>query len=106
MKKYIKILPGLILAFLLFACAKGLDDTGKVLRNEKITNNDEFLVEKRKPLILPPDYNKLPVPGSANKKSNSGDQNIKKILKVPEENQIQKNKSSSLEESILENIKK
>ena len=100
-----KIFITIIIFTFLYSCS-GLNDAGKVLRNEKITNNDEFLVEKRKPLILPPDYNKLPVPGSANKKSNSGDQNIKKILKVPEENQIKKNKSSSLEESILENIKK
>ena len=42
-------------------------DVGKVLRNEKIKNTDEFLVKKREPLILPPDYDKIPSPGSLRK---------------------------------------
>ena len=33
-------------------------DARKVLRNEKIKTTDEFLVKKREPLVLPPDYRK------------------------------------------------
>ena len=35
-----------------------------VLKNEKITNTDEFLVKKRDPLVLPPEFETLPKPNS------------------------------------------
>ena len=41
-----------------------MDDASKVLRNEKIKTTDEFLVKKREPLVLPPDYRTIPEPGS------------------------------------------
>ena len=36
----------LILLQFIFASCQGLSDAGKVLRNEKIKTNDEFLVKK------------------------------------------------------------
>ena len=30
---------------------------------------DEFLIDKKNPLVLPPDFDKLPTPGEANMKS-------------------------------------
>jgi PBP1b-binding outer membrane lipoprotein LpoB len=40
--------------------------------NQKKNNSDEFLVEKKSPLVLPPDYNELPIPNeeNINKQSN------------------------------------
>ena len=49
------------------SCAS-MEDVGKVLRNEKIKTTDEFLVKKKEPLILPPDYDKMPEPGSIKSK--------------------------------------
>ena len=54
----------LLITFLLFVSCAGLKDAGKVLRNEKITTTDEFLVKKKDPLVLPPDYDKIPEPGT------------------------------------------
>ena len=34
--------------------------------NQKKNSSDEFLVEKKSPLTMPPDYNDLPVPKSKN----------------------------------------
>ena len=42
-----KNLKILLITFLLFVSCAGLKDAGKVLRNEKITTTDEFLVKKR-----------------------------------------------------------
>ena len=56
-----------ILFLLLTACG-GMKEAGKVLRNEKIKTTDEFLVKKNNPLVLPPDYNNMPEPGSISKK--------------------------------------
>mgnify|MGYP001471122360 CR=1 FL=1 len=86
------------------SCA-GLKEAGKVLRNEKITTTDEFLVKKKRPLVLPPDYQKLPRPGEIKNKENNEEENIKSILKAPKET-IKENKSSSTEKSILEKIRK
>ena len=33
------------------------------LSGKKQNNSDEFLVQKKSPLVVPPDYEKLPVPG-------------------------------------------
>ena len=58
-----KKLKFLIFVLFLNACTS-VEDAAKVLRNEKIQNTDEFLVEKRKPLVLPPDFSEIPEPGS------------------------------------------
>lgn len=89
--------------FLLIGCS-GLKDAGKVLRNEKIRTTDEFLVKKRNPLILPPNYEEIPEPGFLKNKKENEKEKIKKLLKVPEK--IEKNNSSSsVEKSILDKIR-
>ena len=56
-----KILSTLFLPLILLSCTS-LQEAGKVLRNEKIKSTDEFLVKKKEPLVLPPDFSKLPKP--------------------------------------------
>ncbi len=94
----------IIFLFLLVSCG-GLKDAGKVLRNEKIQTNDEFLVEKRNPLVLPPNFEEVPKPGSMIKK-NENTNKIKKILKVPENENLSQGNASTIEESILNKIRK
>jgi hypothetical protein len=92
--------------FLLNSCGT-IGDAGKVMRNEKTKTTDEFLVKKRNPLVLPPNYENIPEPGSiSNKKDNSEEENIKKILKAPRIEDVSKNKPSSIEESIIDRIRK
>lgn len=98
-----KIILLLLLSFLLISC-KSFEDAGKVLRNEKKTSTDEFLVKKREPLILPPDYNDIPVPGEPQQEIKEKDR-IKKIINTSEK-KSKNNDSSSLEKSILEKIAK
>jgi hypothetical protein len=102
MKKIIIYFTGLII---LSSCT-GLRDAGKVLRNEKIKTTDEFLVKKKAPLALPPNYEKIPEPGSILQNKEKEEEKIQKILKVPKTNSISKNKSSSVEESILDRLRK
>ena len=105
MKNINKIVLSLTFLFFLYSCG-GMSDAGKVLRNEKIKNADEFLVKKREPLILPPDYNEIPEPNSQEKNDRTEDKNrIKKILSNSEKETTSK-KSSSTEKSILNRIKK
>ena len=81
---------------------------------KKKNNGEEFLVEKKNPLVLPPDFSELPTPeniNSLNKNENLIENNkntFEEIIKKPSkiENNEQKVKSSSTEASILRNIKK
>ena len=88
----------------MFSCSS-LKDAGSVLRNEKKQTTDEFLVKKKEPLVLPPDYEKIPEPGSINQKQVGEEEKIKKILKAPKIKDVSK-KSSSVEQSILNEIRK
>ena len=74
MKNLKLILIGL---FLINSC-KGFSDAGKVLRNEKTRTTDEFLVKKKQPLVLPPDYNELPEPSSKKEIKTKDNDSIKK----------------------------
>ena len=99
-----KIILLIISTALLISCS-GFKDAGKVLRNEKITTTDEFLIKKRDPLVLPPDFREIPKPKSqSNQKQNEN--KIKDILKVPKEKRVAPNKSLSVEQSIIDKIKK
>ena len=91
----------LVLVLFLYSCG----DVGKTLRNEKIFNTDEFLVKKRQPLTLPPDYQSLPEPGSKILDKENERDKINKILKAPK-NKANKKGSSNVEQSIISQIRK
>ena len=78
-------------------------------KNQKKDSSDEFLVEKKSPLIMPPDYNELPVPNAQSNQSLSEENSIKNLVKNEETNTNTSNANSSesrgLEESLLEKIK-
>ncbi len=95
-----------IIIYLLLTSCSGMSDAAKVLRNEKIKTTDEFLVKKRKPLELPPDYNELPEPGKKSSSNIRNEEDIKSILKAPQQNTQKNSNSSSVEESILKRIGK
>ena len=106
MIKIKKIFLNLILISFLHSCG-AFSDAGKVLRNEKIKNRDEFSVQKKEPLSMPPEYDTLPRPGSVQKSKNTEDNNnIEKILKIKKENKSSNTSSSSLEDSVLNQISK
>ena len=90
------------LSFLITSCG-GLSEAGKVLRNEKIRTTDEFLVKKKDPLELPPNFEELPLPNSK-KDSQKSDEKIEEILNTSDIS-VSKEKPTSVEESILDNIR-
>ena len=99
-----KIANILLIAFIFLISCGGFKEAGKVLRNEKTTTTDEFLVKKRNPLVLPPNYEEIPTPGSLKEKNENKEEKIKQILKSPRiENPTKK--SSSVEDTILDKIR-
>lgn len=103
--KLIKLLTLLYFFFIILAGCSG-GEVGKILRNEKTITADEFLIEKKGPLSQPPDFQKIPQPGSIENKAEKVNE-IDKILKARQpENSSSNNQSSSTEDSILRQIKK
>ena len=100
-----KILFLLLISICLISCGS-LGDAKKVLKNEKIRTTDEFLVEKRDPLVFPPDFKKIPEPGTELIRKNEENNKIKKILKAPKIENTSNKKPSTVEDSILNGIRK
>jgi hypothetical protein len=77
------------------------------LTNQKKKSTDEFFVEKKLPLVMPPSYGELPTPTSE-KALKVNENNIEKLIgKSKEEtSQTSSNQNKSLETSILGRIKK
>ena len=77
--------------------------------NQKKNSNDEFLVEKKSPLIMPPDYNELPIPNTGSNQKESQENSIKDLVTNEENIGNNSNSKSSerigIEETILEKIK-
>jgi hypothetical protein len=78
-----------------------LGDVKRGLTGEKVTSTDEFLIKKKDPLVMPPDYENLPTPDEriAAKEEIS---DFEKSLEISIEDNS--STSSSAESSILKQI--
>ena len=107
MSKLIKINKLLFLMLFLYSCGVGEALQGK----KRSEQGDEFLIDKKNPLVLPPDFDKLPKPGEASIKSTkdikSDQSNIENLLKKSkiEDDTSSSEQSTSIESSILKKIK-
>ena len=113
MKSLFKNLVYLFLALIALATLSACQSVKEGLTGTKRSNSDEFLVEKKNPLVLPPEFEKLPVPNSIVNNDqnidNSEDNDLRVIL-GQEKNSIKtesktKKTNTSLEKSIIEKIK-
>ena len=100
--KLFKFYIAISIAIILSSCGTIRDG----FSNQKKNNSDEFLVEKKSPLVMPPDYNELPIPNE--QKIEKENKNIKSLISKSNQDENDKNldkKSSSFEGSILKKIK-
>ena len=79
----------------------------------KKDNTDEFFVQKKNPLVVPPDYNDLPMPQDQKIKDDQRtaniDDEIKKLMESEKKDSVSNNDSagdSSLEDSIIKILNK
>ena len=96
-----KIINILIIIFFVTSC-QSLKNAKKTLTGEKEFTTDEFMVQKKNPLILPPDYENLPTPDEE-ATAQEEISNFEKTLGASIEDNS--SKSSSAEESILKKIR-
>ena len=102
---YLKILVLLNLILFIYSCGAAREG----FTNQKKENKDEFLVEKKSPLMMPPDYDELPLPNSEEGNSQNSENNVKKLI-VNNENDNSKSlnqdgSNKKIEESLIEKIK-
>ena len=98
---YKKIVNMLAIIFFVTSC-NTMDAAKKALTGEKRNTTDEFLVKKKDPLILPPDYENLPTPGEeidATEEISTFEKNLGTLI---EDNS---STPSSIEDSILKKIR-
>ena len=100
-----KITILLFFVLFLYSCSGAKDALQGKKRSD---NSDEFLVEKKNPLTVPPDIDELPVPLDQEEAQTDDQEDIKKVLKI-DENKSTNSESgnenqNSLEKSILEKI--
>ena len=107
MKKTKILLLFLISITFLSACSTISDG----FRSQKKDSIDEFMVEKKSPLVMPPDFDELPLPNQNNQNSEKKKESDIKSLISNNENTSNNTQNSSsqntnFENSILEKIKK
>ena len=101
--KLFKFYIAISIAIILSSCGTIRDG----FSNKKKNNSDEFLVEKKSPLVMPPDYNELPIPNE--EKTEKETKDIKSLISKSKQEEISEDlnkKNSSFEDSILKKIKK
>ena len=97
----------LVLSLFCISCSSGLE--GFKLK-KKSSSGDEFLIQKKDPLVLPPDYSKLPNPDEEVNVTDTDESQIEIVFKENnsknEEIKNSEKSNSSLEKSILKKIQK
>ncbi len=105
MKKINKFSAILVLTLVLNSC--GTFKEG--FSSQKKNSIDEFLVEKKSPLVMPPDFNELPFPEDPNQiSSNVEEAGIKSLLTDNKDTDLDNqntNQNTNFENSIIEKIK-
>jgi len=96
-----KITYIIILTFFVTSCADTGSSIKRGLTGAKKTSGDEFLIKKKDPLILPPDYENLPIPNG---------ETVTEGISIFEKNlgtliEDNSSTSSSVEDSILKKIR-
>ena len=103
--KYFKLLIFFQLILFLYSCSTVKEG----FTNQKKSSSDEFLVEKKSPLVMPPDYNDLPVPDQNEETAETNENRIKDLVTKNENKNGENNNSEDgnldIEQSILKKIK-
>tara|TARA_B110000003_G_scaffold34541_1_gene31849 strand:- start:741 stop:1052 length:312 start_codon:yes stop_codon:yes gene_type:complete len=74
-------------------------------KNQKKNGSDEFLVEKKSPLVMPPDFDELPSPDINNKEIDLKKNEIKNLISKNKNKNTLTEINKNLEGTILKNIK-
>ena len=95
--------------FLILAVSSFLFSCESIKMKKKADSGEEFLIEKKDPLVLPPDFSKLPKPNEQPKIANE-EVNIKSVFdgeqSSTEGDNDQNSSTSNIKKSISDKIQK
>ena len=75
------------------------------LTGQKKSNSDEFLIQKKNPLVLPPHFGDLPKPASGDDIDNENNEiDLSKVFEESNDKKIIDETDTSLEQSILKKL--
>ena len=99
-----------VLFILILTTLNSCGTVKEAFSTQKKNSTDEFLVEKKNPLKLPPDFDELPIPNQDSDEQNNDEDELKELLITSEDSKKEKSESSesknvSLEKQLLEKIK-
>ncbi len=99
--KYLKVFVLLNIILFVYSCGTVKES----FSNQKKNSSDEFLVEKKSPLVMPPNFNELPTPTNE-KQSNSSVNKIKDLVSSEDtEVKVSDEANENFENSVLKKIK-
>ena len=95
-----------LIYFLILIPLFGCESAKEGFTLKKKNNSDEFLIEKKNPLVMPPEYGDLPVPNDfENQSTNVENDEFEKIIINSKKNSTKKKiKKTNIEQSVLEKI--
>ena len=96
----------MLLIFLVTSCADTWGNVKRGLTGAKQKSTDEFLVKKKDPLILPPDFDSLPSPSDRDEAIEEMSSFEKTFKQESETETTASSAGSSAEDSILKQIRK
>jgi len=100
-----KIVFSLIALFFTASCSDTWSSVKRGLTGAKSNSTDEFLVEKKDPLVLPPNFENLPQPSENEEEIEDFQKKLEGLsVETTETDNSQSSKGS--EQSILEQIRK
>ena len=103
--KKIKVMLFLTIVFFTFQSCQTVKEG---FTSQKKKSTDEFLVEKKSPLVMPPDFNELPLPKiseNIEEEENKSGSNIEKLISNNNSTESSGVQDKNFENSIIEKIK-
>ena len=104
--KKIKVMLFLTIVFFTFQSCQTVKEG---FTSQKKKSTDEFLVEKKSPLVMPPDFNELPLPKiseNIEEEENESRNNIEKLISNNNSTESSGVQDKNFENLIIEKIKK
>ena len=98
---FLRIIVFISLLFFVYSCGTAK----KAFVNQKKNSVDEFLVEKKSPLVMPPNYSELPFPQITENQNNLDVNKIKDLITNNEDNSNKfKDLDKDFEDSLLKKV--
>ena len=102
--KKIRVMLFLAIVFFTFQSCQTVKEG---FTSQKKKSTDEFLVEKKSPLVMPPDFNELPLPKTSEniEEENESRNNIEKLISNNDSLESSGVQDKNFENLIIEKIK-